>query len=161
MCSAQGEQETEASTVQAQLKRIGMTVKLNLMEYGLYTAKQRSGEFDMIPSGGDYEADPISTYGDQFRCPADYKKRTANDTGYCDKEMDALIGAAETEVDVAKRRALVQRIVKKLAEDVPEVPIGFVPRFFAFRDHVKAFKTDRQGSFQWLGGGLSHAWLDK
>ena len=157
----QGEQETEAATVQAQLKRIGMNVKLDLMEYSVYTARQRSGEFEMRPSGGDYEPDPISTYGDQFRCPANLKKRTSNDTGYCDKEMDSLISAAETQLDPAKRRALVERIVKKLAEDVPEVPIGFVPRFFAFGDYVKGFRTDRQGSFQWLNGGLSHAWLDK
>ena len=157
----QGEGETEASTIQAQLKRIGVTVKQNLMEYGHYRSIRRTGEFQMVPSGGDYEPDPIATYGDQFRCPADLKKRTANDTGYCDKEMDALIEAAETEVDEAKRRELVQRIVKKLAEDVPEIPVGFVPRFFAFRDNVKGFQTDRQGSFQWLGGGLSHAWLDR
>ncbi len=157
----QGEGETEATTVQAQLRRIGIKVKLKLMEYGHYRSIRRTGDFQMIPSGGSYEADPIATYGDQFRCPADLKKRTANDTGYCDKEMDSLIQAAETEVDAAKRKVLVQRIVKKLVEDVPEVPIGFVPRFFAFRDYVKGFETDRQGSFQWLGGGLSSAWLDK
>jgi peptide/nickel transport system substrate-binding protein len=157
----QGEQETEATTVQAQLKRIGMNVKLNIMDYGSYTARQRSGEFAMIPSGGDYESDPLATYGDQFICPVDLKKRTANDTGYCDKEMDSLIHKAETEVDTEKRRELVRRIVEKLVEDVPEVPVGFVPRFFAFRDHLKGFRTDRQGQFQWLGGGLSQAWLDK
>ncbi len=157
----QGEGETEALTVQAQLKRIGMKVRIKLMEYGHYRALRRTGEFQMVPGGGDYEPDPIATYGDQFRCPANLKKRTANDTGYCDKEMDSLIGAAETELDASKRKTLVQKIVKKLAVDVPEIPVGFVPRFFAFRDYVKGFKTDRQGSFQWLGGGLSHAWIDK
>lgn len=157
----QGEQETEATTVQAQLRRIGMNVKLNLMDYGSYTARQRSGEFAMIPSGGDYEADPLATYGDQFICPVNLKQRTANDTGYCDKEMDSLIHRAESEVDPEKRRELVRRIVGKLVEDVPEIPVGFVPRFFASRDHIKGFRTDRQGQFQWLGGGLSHAWLDR
>jgi ABC-type transport system substrate-binding protein len=158
----QGDQEIEGTTVQAQLKRIGLNVQLKVADYGTYTDRTRKGEFHIRPSGGEYMADPLSTYADQFRCPLDLRKRTSNDTGYCDKEMDSLIDQAETELDPEKRRELVRRIIQKLyAEDLPEVPIGFVPRFFAFRDHVKGFKTDRAGSFQWLDGGLSHAWLDK
>jgi ABC-type transport system substrate-binding protein len=158
----QGEQEIEATTIQAQLKRIGLNVQLKVSDYGTYTDRQRKGEFNLRPSGGDYLPDPLSTYADQFRCPLDFQKRTSNDTGYCDKEMDSLIDKAETETDPEKRKELVRRIVQKLyAEDVPEVPIGFVPRFFALRNHVKGFKTNRLGDFQWLNGGLSYVWLDK
>jgi len=157
----QGEQEIEAVTIQAQLKKIGMNVKLSVFEYGTYTYHQRSGEFAFLPSGGDYHSDPMLTYGPEYLCVADAKKRAENDTGYCDKEMNALIQRAETELDPEKRREIVRQIVQKGAEDLPEIAIGFVPRFFAFRDHVKGFSTDSEGAFRWFRGGLNYTWLDK
>ena len=75
--------------------------------------------------------------------------------------MDVLIKKAEAERDLVKRRALFKQIVAKVLEDVPELPLFFVPRFFTFRKNVKGFTSDSRGSFRWWGGGLSHAWLDK
>ena len=51
--------------------------------------------------------------------------------------------------------------MSKVAEDVAEIAIGFVPRYFAMRDHVKGFSTDDEGMFMWSGGGLNHTWLEK
>ncbi|MGH7848258.1 MAG: hypothetical protein ACREQW_24225, partial [Candidatus Binatia bacterium] len=80
---------------------------------------------------------------------------------YCDKEYDALLKKAEVEVNPDKRRDLFRQAVAKLLDDSPLVPIGFAPRFFTFRDHVKGFVTNSTGDFQPWGAGLSHAWLDK
>ncbi len=66
-----------------------------------------------------------------------------------------------TERDPEKRKVLLRMVITKKNEDVPIVPVGFVPRFFTFRDYVKGFKTDSDGAFVHTGGGLTSAWLDK
>lgn len=81
--------------------------------------------------------------------------------GYCNKEIDALLARAEVESDIKKRKELFDRIIIKISDDLPELPIGYVPRFYTFRDYVKGFTVNDEGEFQFYGGGLSHAWLDK
>jgi ABC-type transport system substrate-binding protein len=156
----QGE-EPEPTALQAQLRRIGMNIQLKVVEAGAVHAMHRRGDFNFYFGGGNFAADPHPTYGTEFICEADLKKRNNNASGYCDKEMDALITAAEKELDSAKRRALMRQIVTRVSQDIPELPLFFVPRFFTFRDHVKGFTTDGDGAFRWWGGGVSHTWLDK
>ena len=57
------------------------------------------------------------------------KRRAANESGYCDAEMDGLLNQAERELSPERRKALFERVVAKQLEDVPELYIGFVPRF--------------------------------
>ncbi len=64
---------------------------------------------------------------------------------------------AEGEVDPVKRRALFKQVVTKVVQDVPIFAIGFTPRFFTFRDHVKGFVTNGSGDFEVWGGGLSRS----
>ncbi len=159
---AQGDaEETEATTIQAQLKRIGMNVKLEVLDYGAYTARLRSGDFQFKPQGGSFDPDIWPTYGPYLMCVTDLKKRTNNNSGYCDQEMDDLLKRAQTEADTTKRMGLLRHALTKVAEDVPYVWIGFVPRFFSFRDYVKGFTTDGDGAFRPWGGGLNYTWLDK
>jgi ABC-type transport system substrate-binding protein len=75
--------------------------------------------------------------------------------------MDTLLRTAGAEMDQEKRTALFKQIVGKLLEDVPELHIGFVPRFFTFREYVKDFTTDGEGGFRPWDGGLNYTWLDK
>lgn len=158
----QGEsEETEATMVQAQLKEIGMNIKLDLLESGTYSTRQRRGEYAFKPQGGDFDPDFWATYGPDLMCELDVKKRAENTTGYCDKEMDALLKRAQIELDAKKRRELLRQILTKISEDMPTIYVGFVPRFFTFRDTVKGFTTNDDAVFRWWGGGLNTTWLDK
>lgn len=153
--------ETEAATMQAQLKKVGVNAKVKVLESGSYTQTARRGEFEIRPGGGSFDDDPSITYSPQLTCEKDTKRRQNNQSGYCDKEMDALLEKAEVELNPERRKALFKQIIAKMLEDIPELYMGFVPRFFTVRDHVKNFTTDRDGSFRWWGGGLNHTWLDK
>jgi ABC-type transport system substrate-binding protein len=156
-----GVTESEASALQAQLKRIGIDVKVKILEAGSYTEVARRGEFQIRPGGGSFDNDPSVTYTPQLSCEEDLKKRKNNLSGYCDKEMDALLEKAEAELNLEKRRALFKQIMAKMLDDIPELYLGFVPRFFTTRDYLKNFTTDSDGAFRWWGGGLNHVWLDK
>jgi ABC-type transport system substrate-binding protein len=153
--------ESETAILQAQLKRIGMNVGVKILEAGSYTEMGRRGEFQIRPGGGDFDNDPSITYTPQLTCEQDLKKRKNNLSGYCDREVTALLQRAEAESNSEKRRALFRQIIGKMIEDAPELYLGFVPRFYTTRDHVKNFTTDGDGAYRWWGGGLNHVWLDK
>ena len=157
----QGEdQETEAAVLQAQLKEIGMNVKIDLVDFGTYVARQRAGEYAFLFGGTSLDPDPAMAYVQDLVC-GNPRKRSVNIEGYCDKEMDALLRKAASEPNPKQRRLLFKQVVQKLVEDVPFIPIGYTPRFFTLRDYVKGFITNSEGEFRPWGGGLNHVWLDK
>jgi ABC-type transport system substrate-binding protein len=136
-----------------------MNIAIELVDHGTYTTRTRKGDFALKFSGGNYDPDPSATY--DLVCPPDPKKRTANASAYCDKELDRLMARAEAETDSEKRREMFKQIVGKVLDDVPELYVGFVPRFFTLRDGVKGFTTNAEGGFFWWGGGLNHTWRDR
>lgn len=153
--------QTATTTIQAQLKRIGMNVHLEVMDVGALNDRVRRGIFSFRFSGAGFYSDPWITYARDVACEVDQGSRISNNTGYCNEETDALLKRAETELDTKKRKELFKEILTKLAGEVPEMWIGFSPRFFAYRNYVKGFTTDDNASFRWWGGGLHQTWLDK
>jgi len=157
----QADSEVFGTILQAQLRKIGMKVELDMVARSAFASRARTGDFEFRITGGSFYPDPSATYGNDFRCEKDLKKRTGNSSGYCDREMDVLVTKAETELNTEKRKVLFRQILTKAAEAVPELYLGFGPRFFTFREFVKGFTTDNDGAYSWWGGGLNHTWLDK
>jgi peptide/nickel transport system substrate-binding protein len=152
---------TMASLLQAQLKRVGINVKIRLLESGASRQATRTGDFDVGIGAAGKSLDPSDTYGRDFACEPDLNKRIDNESGYCNPEMEALLKKAEAEMNHETRRQLFRQVLTKVNEDVPVVYLAFVPRFFAFRDYVKGFTSIDDGTYRWFGGGLTHAWLEK
>lgn len=152
-------EQAEATTLQAQLKKVGIPLRLVVMEAGAANSRFRRGDFTLRFAGTSSYTDPSPTYGTGLFCEPDRQKRATNASGYCDKEMDSMLQKAEAELDVAKRKELFRQILGKLLDDLPEIYIGFVPEFFTFREHVRGFTTDDDGHFHWWGGGLNSTWL--
>ncbi len=162
LITAPGEvQETMAAVLQAQLKRVGMNIRLELMDVGAYNQRERKGQFAFRFRGGDSDADPWTTYSRHLLCEPDLRKRIANVSGYCNKQVVKWLKMAETELDGKKRKGLFRKIITKMAEDLPQIYIGFIPRFYTFRDYVKDFSTGADARFRWSDGGVTHTWLDK
>jgi len=152
--------QTLAATVQAQLRRVGIKVKILSLESGASRRRSRSGEFTFRVGGAGAGLDPSATYSRELRCVSDLKRRIGNVTGYCDPEMEALIKRSEKEMNQEARREIFKQIIIKFNDDVPGIYLAFNPRFFALRDYVKGF-TSYDDEYEWLGGGLSRTWLDK
>ncbi len=156
----QGEdQMTEGTVIQAQLKKIGVKVKLDVNDYSAYNARQRRGDFDFVIRGGSFDPDPTLVYGPDLMC-VDLKRRISNYSGYCNKETEDLLKKAETELDPNTRRAQFKQVLTNIGEELPFLPIGYVPRFFTMRDYVKGFSTDARGTFRSWGRGLNYTWLE-
>jgi peptide/nickel transport system substrate-binding protein len=156
-----GVQEIEATAIQAQLRKIGLNLRLDIVEAATKRDRDRRGEFALQPSGNIFNADPSATYGPEFMCPPDLRRRGDNSAGYCDKEVDALIEQLETELDQQKRKDIVRQILTRVAQDIPDVFIASAPRYFTFRDYVKAFPVELNGRWMPYQAGLNYTWLDK
>jgi ABC-type transport system substrate-binding protein len=157
-----GTQEVETATVQAQLKKIGMNVQIKMADRGANLEMRRKGQYAFKLSGDPgVNPNPVDLYLPIYACESDPRKRNQNESGYCDKEVDALLKTAAAEHDQNKLRSLMGKIVTKLNGDIPTVTVGHTSRFFAVRDYVKGFTTAYDGEFVWWGGGLNHLWLDK
>ena len=154
--------EVEAAVIQSQLRKIGMNIKIKMMDRGAAFETRRKGQYAFkLAGGGSVGPDPVDSYLPIHVCEPDPRKRNQNETGYCDKEMDALLKTAQAEHDQKKVGELMKKILAKINDDVPELLIGFTPRFFATRDFVKGFTTNNEGDFRWWRGGMNYVWLDK
>lgn len=152
---------TMASVLQAQLKRVGINIKVEMLEPGAESQRTRSGDFDSHVGAGGYRLDPSDTYSGDYGCEADLTKRINNMMGYCDREVEELINRAQIEMKHETRQELFKRILTKINEDVPLIYLASGPRFYAFGDYVKGFTSIDDGTYRWFGGGLTHTWLDK
>lgn len=152
--------DVEGATIQAQLKRIGVKVELKILERASALEARRQGKYMFKLAGGADFPDPLPAY-EEYVCEPNLQNRRLNESGYCNKEYDALIKKGEGEVDLAKRKAIFKQVVAKLADDLPILVIGFTPRFFTFRSEIKNFSTNASGDFEPWGAGLSRAWIDK
>ena len=153
--------ETMSITLQSQLKKIGMNIKITVQEYGSRRDQIRRGESTLDLVGSDFYADPATTYRQELACEPNPKVRTGNWTGYCDKERDARFDKLETELDRQKRKELLKQILTGDNQVLALIPIGFAPRFYTVRNRVKDFTVDGNGAFIWSGGGLDRTWVDK
>jgi peptide/nickel transport system substrate-binding protein len=98
--------------------------------------------------------DPDQTLYENYVCGAAH-----NYTGYCSSELDKLIDAQSTEADPERRRQVVWRIERKLAEDDVQ-PIIFYGRFATCRQpQVKGLTVMVNSLFN--GWRMEDVWLDK
>jgi peptide/nickel transport system substrate-binding protein len=148
-----------AAILQAQLRKVGMNINPKITGTAVRESMAQKGQYQFDQRGANFDADPSITYDADFKCD---EKRVSNRTGYCDKEVEALLDKARTELDVTKRKELFRRILTKgFYEDVVYAPLVFVSKPIAVRDHVKGFTTNREAKFRWSRGGVHYVWLDK
>src|SRR5438067_5555275 len=98
--------------------------------------------------------DPDQMLYENYACGSD-----RNYTGYCDKEVDALIDRQSSEPDPEKRRQLVWEIERRLARDASR-PIIFYTRAAAcWRPRVKGLNLVVNSVFN--GWRFEDVWFDK
>ena len=98
--------------------------------------------------------DPDQMFYENFVCGA-----VRNYTGYCNKEVDALIDRQSAESNVERRKQLVWQIERRLAEDGAR-PIIFYPRGgTCTQPYVKGLVTMVNSIYN--GYRMEDVWLDK
>ena len=158
----QKSEEEELQVLHQQLTTAGIKTKVAILERGARVTRESSGDFMIVLSGGDIPDDPAEEFQSEFGCAEDEvkaKKRTENSAGYCNKEVDRLLDAAVKTRDPKKRYELYEKTIRLLDQEVPDIPLAYVPRYFTFQRRVAGFETDADGRFNLPDGGLSRVWL--
>jgi peptide/nickel transport system substrate-binding protein len=98
--------------------------------------------------------DPDQQFYENFACGAE-----RNYTGYCSREVDALIDRQSAETDPAKRRAIVWEIERKLAEDAARPAIFYPVSAACWQPYFKGHTMMVNGNYN--GWRMEDAWLDR
>jgi ABC-type transport system substrate-binding protein len=87
------------------------------------------------------------------------KKRGENSAGFCSREFDRLVEEAGRTTDSKRRYELYAKATRILYQELPEIALVLVPRYFTYHQKVRGFETDWDGRFNMTTGGLSRVWL--
>jgi ABC-type transport system substrate-binding protein len=155
-------EEPETQPLQEQLTTAGIKTKVTILESAAREARTRSGDFMIVLSGLDVPNEPGDDYPTEYGCneaEVAAKKRGQNQAGYCNKEFDRLMAEAARIQDQKRRYELYSRALRIINEDIPDISLAFVPRYFTYQEKVRGFRTSGEGRLNMVGAGLSRAWI--
>jgi peptide/nickel transport system substrate-binding protein len=139
-----------------QLKKIYIDGELETIDTSVWFSKviqRKDFSIGMNQTGVSVD-DPDANLIDNYTCNSE-----RNVSAYCNPEVDALIFAQSKEADLAKRKALVWEVERKLALDVARPVILHNVRGTCWHPHVKGLVLHRNSVYNnWR---LEDVWLDK
>ena len=124
-----------AVVLQEMFKAVGVTITLDKVAVDAYLAQK----YGQVPFFIDYTPapnDPDALLSLYFGTNAPY-----NVSGWSDTEVDALLDAARSEGDLAKRKEIYYQLQQRISQDGPVLSPYFIPSFVALRSNVRGAKA--------------------
>ncbi|MCI1881107.1 MAG: ABC transporter substrate-binding protein [Sporolactobacillus sp.] len=119
--------------IQSMLKKAGISVKLEMVEFGTMIQQGIDHNFDAINLGWSGRLDPDGTIYSWF-----VTNGANNDMGYSNKNVDEWLNQARATESEAKRADLYHKISQQIWKDAPYISLYYP-------DDYKAMKSDLQG----------------
>lgn len=141
----------ELQIIQAQLKEVGIEMKIELLEFGKLLADQSSHNFVALRIGWSGRPDPDGN-AHVFL----HSKGGLNRVRYNNPKMDELLDRARAESDQAKRKALYAQVTRLAVEDAPYIWLRHDAEVKVWAEHVKGFEHISDGMMRMKG-----VWLEK
>jgi peptide/nickel transport system substrate-binding protein len=136
------------------LGKVGITVELKPEEYGKYISTTALGKYEKMAMG---PSTPF-TEVDDYLYGRFYPELPTNQSRVADPELAKMLLAQRREMDVKKRKQIVEDIQRYLADKAYYVYVPQWPQYVAHPQYVKGFRHhDGYG----LGMRLVFTWLDK
>jgi dipeptide transport system substrate-binding protein len=155
-------EESEMQPIHDQLTTAGIKTKITILESGAREARTRAGDFMIVLSGFDVPNEPGDDYPTEYGCnetEVANKRRGQNQAGYCNKEFDRLMAEAAKIQDAKKRYELYAKALRILNDEIPDISLAFVPRYFTHQPKVMGFTSDSKGRLNMISAGLSRVWI--
>ena len=143
---------TGAPVIAAQLKRIGITMEIEQVEYAIWIKRWLAHDFDMTMNTTPGYADPDTAF---FR--ALHSTKGQNWNSWSVPELDALLEEGRRTMDQKKRKEIYDRVQIMILEQVPHLWLFSADTIDFTQANVKGFKQHPTT----LLYGLEGAWLDK
>ncbi len=138
-----------------QLKSIWTDAELETIETANWIPKLMRKDYTLaISLSGSAVDDPDQIFYESYVC-----KSPRNYTGYCDRDMEALVDKQSMEIDPEKRKQIVWEIERKMAADVVRPVIYHVRAATCWHKEVKNITQMENSAYNnWR---LEDAWLDR
>lgn len=112
---------------QAQLKSAGIEIKADFAAPGVvFGRKLPSSDFDIIDYAYVSSSPDISGWDSAYGCRTDVEAQQ-NNMGYCNRNVDRLLKAANAELDQKKQAALTNQALALMSTDLPILPLYQLP----------------------------------
>lgn len=134
-----------AMILQRQLRKVGIELRLEVVEPAVFLASVRKGAFQLYTSRWVGVADGSIFYR-TLR-----SGQTNNRAKYEDAEMDRLLDQAQSTGDLTQRKPVLAKIQAKMAQDLPYLPLWYWNNALVLRkDLASEYSAERLS----LSGGL-------
>ncbi|MEG0380887.1 MAG: ABC transporter substrate-binding protein, partial [Kurthia sp.] len=131
-----------AEVIQSQLKGIGLTVEIKVLEYGAYIEEINKKQHQLF-IGGWGNATGDGDYNQYNLFHTNSQGAPGNHFYYSNKKVDKLIEAARAESDIEKRKSYYEEAMKiELEEDTAYVPIRNYENLAIYSKNVEGFWLD-------------------
>ena len=138
-----------------QLKKIYFEGELEVVDTTIWHRKVTRGDYSVgLNLTGLAVDDPDVNFVENYTCNSE-----RNYNKYCNPEVEQLIAQQSKEADVAKRKAIVWQIERKLAEDVARPVIHFQRAATCWYPQVKGLVLHQNSIYN--GARYEDVWLDK
>jgi peptide/nickel transport system substrate-binding protein len=137
--------QRECEIIQSNLADLGITIEIQLTDFGVMSAEMPNAEFDFDLMRWTWNEPVILSL--LFKCPGWQQL-------FCDEELDALLIDAETEMDGAVRLEKVAEIQKYLLEQAVIVPLVSDWYILASASNIQGLRYD--STFGWT---LEDVWF--
>ncbi len=141
----------ELQIIQAQLKDVGIDMKIELLEFGKLLADNVARNFVALRVGWSGRPDPD---GNAYSFL--HSTSNSNYVRYNNPAMDDLLDRARRESDQGKRKALYAQVTRVAAEDAPYIWLHHDAEIKVWSVHVKGFEHISDGMIR-----LKNVWLEK
>ena len=124
--------------IQAQLKRAGINLDIQMLDRNLQREKRRAGDFgiDGSTGAGSADADQDSTLYAEFHSSL---ASSTNNSKVKDAELDRLLTQQRREPDPAKRREILRAAVMRIAETMATVGMVHTPHWDIVQPYVQNY----------------------
>jgi peptide/nickel transport system substrate-binding protein len=118
--------------IQQQLKQSGINIALKNLDVATYSARVRSGNYQL-----DWESKAVEGDADFYTYRVFYSKSLANYGGINDPELDKLLIAQRQELDPAKRKQLLRQAVQRIADQAWSVGFYYGQAYTFMQPYVR------------------------
>ncbi|MFJ4221793.1 ABC transporter substrate-binding protein [Curtobacterium luteum] len=125
----------EAQSVQAQLKDVGITMKIETLDSSAYVDRWLAGDFDAAIAFNGGSVDPNTMYGRYFTSTGNFNTVA----GYHSATLDKLFAEGKTTTDASKRKSIYQQISTELTDNAAWVWLYTGRQYIAQNTAVSGF----------------------
>ena len=146
-----------AQIVQANLKEVGIDVKIKLSEWAAVVENKNRGSYDFLIYGVTIKSPDPDVYSYYFGSESTY---WAKPIGFSDDKLERLMAKGRSTTDMQTRKKIYRTLEKRVLDLTPWVHINWRANGHAYKDKVRGY-IHLGGALAESFPSLKYTWLEK